>query len=379
MDDPATTPTAQKPSGPPAASVPVPEPASIPVAHTSPEWRKAGGRIISIVAMVGAVLLILWVWAAVERHPRTDDAIVQANIIGVTPRAHGQIIQLNVADNQEVNSNDVLFQIDPADYKLAVDNAEAALGALDQQIAVARAHDDELKFQVKAAEAGVIQSKAQLKQATDTLQRIQPLLDKGFVTADQVEKAQTEVDVATATLAAQEQHSNQAKSTLSTLTTLQAQRPGAVAAVEQAKLNLSYCTVTAPFPGRVVNLNISAGGYATIGVPVFALVDTRQWYVIANFREGEIRHFGPGSAVDLYLLSAPRRHFTGKVQGIGWAVESKDEIDLSHGVPSVPRELNWVHIAQRFPVRIAVENPDPALFRVGASAVAIIKSAPAAE
>jgi multidrug efflux system membrane fusion protein len=72
-------------------------------------------------------------------------------------------------------------------------------------------------------------------------------------------------------------------------------------------------------------------------------------------------------------MSAPSRLFTGKVQGIGWAVASKDEIDLSQGVPSVPRELNWVHIAQRFPVRIEVENPDPELFRIGASAVAIIK------
>ncbi|HEY4414704.1 MAG TPA: multidrug transporter subunit MdtN, partial [Verrucomicrobiae bacterium] len=70
---------------------------------------------------------------------------------------------------------------------------------------------------------------------------------------------------------------------------------------------------------------------------------------------------------------APNRHFTGKVQGIGWAVASKDEIDLSHGVPNVPRELNWVHIAQRFPVRIEIEKPDPDLFRMGASAVAIIK------
>jgi multidrug efflux system membrane fusion protein len=109
-----------------------------------------------------------------------------------------------------------------------------------------------------------------------------------------------------------------------------------------------------------------------VGVPLFSLLDTRKWYVIANFREGEIRRFSPGSGMDVYLLSAPQRHFIGKVQGIGWAVDSKDEIDISHGVPDVPRELNWVHIAQRFPVRIEVENPDPDLFRMGASAVAIL-------
>jgi multidrug efflux system membrane fusion protein len=77
--------------------------------------------------------------------------------------------------------------------------------------------------------------------------------------------------------------------------------------------------------------------------------------------------------VDVYLMSAPSHHFTGKVQGIGWGVESTDEINTQPVVPDVPRELNWVHIAQRFPVRIEIENPDPELFRNGASAVAIIK------
>ena len=79
-----------------------------------------------------------------------------------------------------------------------------------------------------------------------------------------------------------------------------------------------------------------------------------------------------GSVMDVYLLAMPKRHFTGTVQGIGWAVT--DEIDIPHGLPFIQRELNWVHIAQRFPVRIEIENPDPTLFRMGASAVATIKS-----
>jgi membrane fusion protein, multidrug efflux system len=349
-----------------------------------PPWnpedrRKVTGRIISIAAIAGAVLLILWVWGIIERHPRTDDAIAQANVINVAPRVRGQIIKLNVQDNQEVKEGDVLFEIDPADYELALENAKAALASLDQQIEVARSQDEELKFEVMAAAAGVEQAKAELKQASDTLHRMQPLLPKGFTTANDVDKAETAVQVATATLAAQEQRSNKAKAELSSLATLIAQRPGAVAAVNLATLNLSYCKVVSPFQGKVINLNISVGGYANVGVPVFSLLDMRHWYVIANFREGEIRHFAPGTSVDVYLLSAPNRHFAGKVQGIGWAVESKDYIDISQGVPAVPRELNWVHIAQRFPVRIEIENPDPELFRMGASAVAIIKSAPASQ
>jgi multidrug efflux system membrane fusion protein len=272
-----------------------------------------------------------------------------------------------------VKEGEVLFEIDPADYQLALESAQAALAALDRQIEVARSQDENLKYHVKVAEAELEEAEAQQRQAADTRNRIEPLLTNGFATADDVDKAQTAEKVAAATVAAAEQKLNQARTSLSSLATLQAQRGTAVAALAQAKLDLTYCTIAAPFPGKVVNLNLSAGAYASVGVPVFSLLDTRHWYVIANFREGEIRHFGAGSRAEIYLLSAPAKRFTGKVQGIGWAVAPKDEIDESHGVPVVPRELNWVHIAQRFPVRIEVEHPDPDLFRMGASAVAIMK------
>jgi multidrug efflux system membrane fusion protein len=111
-----------------------------------------------------------------------------------------------------------------------------------------------------------------------------------------------------------------------------------------------------------------------MGIPIFSLLDTRKWYVIADFREGEIHHFTTNAAVDVYLPIAPDRHFNGKVQGIGWAVEpTEGQIDLPHALPVVKRELNWVHVAQRFPVRIEIEDPDPQLFRMGATAVATIK------
>lgn len=361
------------PDTPPNTSATSPGTAETGPRKVAGDWRKITGRIISIVLVLAACTLVLFVWNIIEHHPRTDDAIAEANVIGVAPRVSGQIIKLNVQDNQQVNKGDLLFEIDPADYQLELDNARAALASLDQQIKVAGSQDENLRYEVKAAEAGVAEAQAQEKQANDTLERLKPLLPKGFATADDVDRAETAVKVAQATLATQEQELNQAKTSLSSLATLQAQRPGAVAAVNLAKLNLGYCKVVAPFPGRVINLNLSVGAYATVGVPVFSLLDSRHWYVIANFREGELRHISKGSLVDVYLMSAPRRRFVGKVQGIGWAVESTDEININTGVPSVPRELNWVHIAQRFPVRVEVENPDPDLFRIGESAVAIVK------
>jgi multidrug efflux system membrane fusion protein len=331
-------------------------------------------KIVAVIIVASAVFIILYVWGIIERHPRTDDAHARANVVGIVPRVRGQIVRLAVQDNQLVKEGDLLFEIDPADYEQALEKAKSALAALDKQIEIGRSQDEELKFGVKAAKAAVERAKAQEKQANDTLHRLEPLLPKGFAMAEQVDQARTSTRVATEALAAEEQKLNQARTSISTLQTLQAQRPGAVAAVKQAELDLSYSKVTAPFPGRVISLNISAGAYASVGVPVFSLLDTRKWYVMANFREAEIRHMSPGSEAIVYLVSAPSQRFRGRVQGIGWAVDPEGEIDLPHGgVPYVKRELNWVRVAQRFPVRIEVENPDPDLFRMGASAVAIIK------
>src|SRR5262245_22778386 len=155
---------------PPTASTQNPTPNSAPAPATNDakpkEWRKPVGLIISIVVIVGAVVLSLWVWNVIEHHPRTDDAVVRANVIGITPRVRGQIIKLNVQDNQAVAAGDVLFEIDPEDYELALARAKAALATLDQQIEVGRSQDAQLKFQVKAAEAGVERAKAELKQAS---------------------------------------------------------------------------------------------------------------------------------------------------------------------------------------------------------------------
>jgi multidrug efflux system membrane fusion protein len=344
-----------------------------PPQKPAPNRKKLAAQILALLAVAGAVILVLVVWSIVERHPRTDDATVRANVINVAPRVRGQIVKIPVQDNQAVQTGDVLFEIDPDDYRLNLEKAKAALTALDQQIEAARGEDAQLKYQVKAAEAGLAQAKAQSRQAGDTLARTEPLLPKGFAVADDVDKARTQAEVAASAVNAEEERLNQARAAIGTLATLTAQRPGAVAAVDLAALELSYCRVTAPFPGRVINLNISIGAYASAGVPVFSLLDTRNWYVIAEFREGEIRHLKVGDPAELYLLSAPDRHFQGRVQGVGWAVEPDGQIDLPGRVPIVRRELNWVHIAQRFPVRIQVENPDADLFRMGASADVIVK------
>src|SRR5438132_9652066 len=246
------------------------EPTATPATIDDKEHQKLVRNLVALLVVFSAVVLTLYVWNVLERHPRTDDAAARANVVGIVPRVRGQIVKLPVQDNQLVKEGDLLFEIDPDDYELALEKAKSALAALDEQIEIGRSQDEELKFGVKAAEAALARAQAQETQANDTLHRLEPLLPKHFATAEQVDEARTKVAVAAQEVAAEEQKLNQARAQLSQLQTLLAQRPGAVAAVKQAELDLSYCKVVAPFDGRVINLNISGGAYASVGIPVFS-------------------------------------------------------------------------------------------------------------
>jgi multidrug efflux system membrane fusion protein len=345
--------------------------------------RPAGGKlkrfvilILSIAIVGAAVALSLFAWDANERHPRTDDGVARANVIGIAPRVSGPIIRINVSDNQFVKGGDLLFEIDPADFQLSVDRAKSTLNALDQQIETAKSQDEQLKFQIKAAEAAVRQATAERDQAADSLHRLEPLLPKAFATREQVDEARTKVTSLDAEVAQANEKLNQARVAVSSLATLQAQRPGAVAALGTAQLDLSYTRIYAPFDGQVVGLNISEGAYAHAGVEVFSFLDSRTWYVLANFRERELQNIRPGMKAEIYLLSNPDRRFQGVVQGIAPAVQSQEDDLEIKGLPFVKRDLNWVRIAQRFPVRIQIENPDAKIFRMGTTAVSTILGPP---
>ena len=122
----------------------------------------------------------------------------------------------------------------------------------------------------------------------------------------------------------------------------------------------------------MTNLNITVGQYANEGREVLSLVDNRTWYVVANFRENFLGHIRPGMSAEVYLLSYPNKRFRGRVQGVGWALYQNNGASVQ-GLPQVEETLNWVRLSQRFPVRIILENGDPAFpFRMGATAVVTI-------
>ena len=340
--------------------------------------RRRLGRFIGLGIVAGALILGFVVVRRLVRHPETDDAVVTADIIGVVPQVSGTITELHVKDNQRVKQGELLLVIDPRPYEFAVQRARAEVTALDGEIGVTDRRIEGQQFAVAAAKATVERMEAQLKNATDSLNRLEPLLSREFVTPDKIDQARTAKLAAAAGLSEARGKMDQAEKDVGDLEALRAKRDAAIAARGKAELDLEFCYVRAPFDALVVNLHTSIGAFVAPGpVPVFSLVDTRAWYVLADYRETELPHIAPGMEAEVYVLTNPRHHFRGSVQGVGWAVNPEDQ-PITPGVPQIKRELNWVHIAQRFPVRIRIENPDPAdVFRVGASAVAIIRGWPA--
>jgi multidrug efflux system membrane fusion protein len=164
----------------------------------------------------------------------------------------------------------------------------------------------------------------------------------------------------------------QAEYTVDRVETLLAERPAKAAKVDDAQLNLKWTRVVAPFDAYVTAMNISEGAYAHVGTPLFTLIDARNWYVIANYRESKLKTINIGDPVDVYLLGHPDRKFNGRVESIGYGVFPEDG-QVAAGLPQIERTLNWVHLSSRFPVRIRVSDPDPKLFRIGSTAVTVVR------
>jgi membrane fusion protein, multidrug efflux system len=367
------------------------------------QLRKLLGRWISVAIVAAAVVLGLVVLYHTNYYPRTDDAEVFANFIGIAPQVSGPLVRLNVRDNQFVKKGELLYEIDERPYRYAlesviseqatlegqIEDEQRRIAALVSAVSVAEANTHSAAAAVVDAERGVDRARAEWTYASDNLHRIEPLLEKQFVTVDQVDRARTlETAQAEALRQAESQllvlkarsrsalaQHQEARHAVTTLEPLINQRGAKAAAIKNARYNLDNCRVYAPFDARVTNLTISEGAYAHVGEQVFTLIDARVWWAIGNFREGLLKRIVPGMKADVYVLSKPNLRFSGVVDSVGFGVTPDPDLvgRLQPGLPDVQRTLNWVHLASRFPVRVRVENPMPELFRVGESAVVTIR------
>lgn len=336
--------------------------------------KKSPGKKIPalILVLLTLVVLVFVIWR-VDSSPSTNDAYAAADTIDVVPEVSGRIVELAVKDNQPVKQGDLLFRIDPRQYQANLAKAEAALAALDKQIMLTQRSVDAQKYGADSVQAAVAKARAAAKQAGDTLRRTEPLLSEGFVSAEDVDRARTAQRAAAADLNAILLQAQQAASAVSGVDALVAQREVVQADIALTKLYLDMTIVRAPFDGRIVSLKTSVGQFASAMKPVFTLIDTRQWYVIANFRETDLKNIRPGVPATIHLMSDSGRTFQGKVDSIGYGVLPDDGGIVLGGLPHVSRSINWVRVAQRFPVKIMVDKPDAEMFRIGASAVATLK------
>src|SRR5271168_3897148 len=310
------------------------------------------GKVLSAAIVIATVIVGLMVVRLYYLYPRTDDAYVRANSVGIAPHVSGPITELPI--------------VDPRPYQAALDSAVAKLQLTELNI---RALEDA----IRTAQSDQVRLEADAAYAKQYLGRIEPLLSKHFVTANDVFNARSRYSAAEAAVEAAHSDVGKAKNQLGQYGDINALRKASEAAVYDAKLNVGYCYVRAPYNGWVTNLNIAEGQYANEGQQVVSLIDDRKWYVIANFREEFLSHIQPGMTAEVFILAYPRHRFRGRVQGLGWALYQQNGATVE-GLPQIDPTLNWVRLAQRFPVRIVLEDRDPKFpFRMGNTAVVTIQ------
>jgi multidrug efflux system membrane fusion protein len=328
--------------------------------------RKRIGTLVSISIVVATIVVCLIAGRLIFKYPRTDDAYVRANWVGIAPHVSGPIVELPIQDNQFVDKGDLLFVVDPRPYQAALALAEADLAVTDFDIRSRRRA-------IEAANAALEKVLAKDQYDRQYLERIEPLLAREFVTANEVDEARTTAAASAAAVRQARQQLDQAIAELGDLGDTNAYRAAAEAAVAEAELNVGYAYVRAPFSGWITNLNIAVGEYANEGQEVFALIDDSAWYVMANFRETFLESIRPGMRAEVYLMAYPSERFAGTVQGVGWALYQTNGASVGT-LPEVAPTLNWVRLAQRFPVRITLDERLPEKpFRMGATAVVTVK------
>ncbi len=389
--------------------IPTPDPI-VPDAEmesAQPQSRRRG-IVIVVVAILALVAVGFW-WRSTYSES-TDDAQVNGHLIQVSARIAGQVAKVYVDENQVVKAGDVIAELDPSDYKVAVENAEAALASAQANAAAANvnvpittvntgsnltsadanlsgSHDavEQAEQQLQAAHARVAQAKANDTKAQADLERYKPLVEKDVISKQQFDAAVAAADAARAALS-DARHSEQAagdgvkvarEREAQALAGLkfaqtgpqqvaaqsararqaQAQVAQAQAQLDMARLNLSYTKIVAPTAGIITRKSVEINQNVAPGQNLMMLVSLEGLWVTANFKETQLRHMSAGQAVEIDVDSTGRTYH-GKVTQIGGATGSVLSL-----FPPENAIGNYVKVVQRVPVRIdftdlASEDPN---------------------
>jgi RND family efflux transporter MFP subunit len=277
-------------------------------------------RVLVTLAVIAIAAVAGWyLWRTYEESPWTRDGRVRANVVNVAPDVAGAVVDIRVKDNQEVRIGDVLFVIDPARYQLAVSQAEAA-------------------------QAG---AKSVLDQREEEFARREKL---SSISISDEALAQARA----AALGAQASY-DQATAELGT-----------------ARLNLARTEVRSPVNGHVTNLLLDRGDYATAGRALVAIVDSDSYYVAGYFEETKLRNIRVGDPASIRLMGYPRP-LTGHVQSVARAITDRENALGNDLIANVNPTFSWVRLAQRIPVRIAIDDvPDGITLSAGMTATIVV-------
>ncbi len=310
-------------------------------------------------------------------HESTDDAFIEAHVVSIAPRISGQVSAVHVLDNQMVRSNELLVEIDPADYSTAAAQKQSSADAQEANYKAFLAALDLMSVKVATAEAIADQSKADADaaQATDVraqadFQRSQELRKQNTISKQEFDAAQAAVGEADANLAAAKQKAvadaskiNEAKADLAateaSVGMALAQFRQAQANVRMAQLNLSYTKIYAPADGRVTRKSVEPGDYVEVGQALFSLVPTNVW-IVANYKETQLKHMRPGQPALIEIDALGSRKFHAHVDSI--QAGSGAAFSL---LPPENATGNYVKVVQRVPVKILFDEPLPADHTIG--------------
>jgi membrane fusion protein (multidrug efflux system) len=385
-----------------ADPIPAPEPIES-AAETEIEAPPSRRRGILIAAAVLVVLVALGIWWHSTFTEDTDDAQVNGHLIQVSSRIAGHVIKVDVEENQMVHAGDPIVELDPSDYQVAVENAQAALASARAAAAAARvnvpivtvntgsnlraatadvsgaqAAISQAEQQLDAARAKVAQAQANNVKAQSDLERYKPLVAKDVISKQQFDAAVAAADGAAAALAdaragekaaadavrVAHERETQTQAQLRYAQTgpqqvalqdahakaAEAQVEQAQAQLDQAKLNLSYTKIVAPEDGIVTRKSVEIDQNVAAGQNLMTLVSLQGLWVTANFKETQLRHMQAGQSVQIHV-DATGKDYSGRVTQIGGATGSVLSL-----FPPENATGNYVKVVQRVPVRIDFTN-----------------------
>jgi membrane fusion protein (multidrug efflux system) len=318
-------------------------------------------------------------WRYYAMHVWTDNAYVQADVAQITPRLQGTVAEVLVQENWWVKPGQVLVRLDPRDYAVRLTEAQAALlharETVDQlfaAVAVAEERKKAVQAQIQAAQAEVAAAQAERRWAELDFQRAKQLAEEQVVPVQRFDRAKTLYEAAVARVHAKQQQLEEAKRAEATRGRELEQARAALgsaaanersthslvkqaeAAVQEAELNLSYCTLAAPIEGIVSRKAIEVGQRVQPGQPLMAIVPLHKVYIEANYKETQLTEVRVGQPAEIRADIYPGHIFRGKVESLSGGTGAAFSL-----LPPENATGNWVKVVQRLPVKIVLEEPPP--------------------